>query len=268
MAITSVNDLLSATKFRAVMTKTANRTAVAATPFSVFDLAGAPGAGVLAGTNATVGVVPIDNNVGYPTFPATVSTANGETVHLSRLAFSSNVACRLGLFDRLYVLGALPFNAAVTVTNPPSFAARLPGGSFRNTELWLETVTAFTGNQTVTITYTNEAGVTGRSTTLNLGVAPTVGRCTQIPLAAGDNGIQRIESVTSTVSTAGTFNVMILRPLNADGVRVRSANDGDTFDFLKTGLIQLHEHSALYMMVTPDSTSTGAPSISAEFAVK
>jgi CMP-N-acetylneuraminic acid synthetase len=89
-----------------------------------------------------------------------------------------------------------------------------------------------------------------------------------MPLQAGDNGVQSVQNITSTVSTAGTFNVMILRSLLADGVRVRSTNDGDTFDMARTGLMPIYDNTALYMMVTPDSTNTGLPSVSMEIASK
>lgn len=264
MAILSSADYLAAQRQRAIITKTATRTAVAATPFSVFDVAGVPGAGALAGTNTASGIVPTDNDVGYPTL---LSFDAGATGNVTRLAFSSNIACRLSLYDRLFVAGAYAYNANVTLSNQPSFASRLPNGNFRNTELWVEFVTASTGNSAITITYTNQDGVAGRTTSMTL-PAQTVGRCTQLPFATGDIGIQRIESVTCGTATAGTFNVMILRSLLADGVRVRSNNDGDTFDMSKTGLLPIMDSAALYLMVTPDSTNTGLPSLTMEISSK
>lgn len=264
MAISSVNDLLAAPKQRAVLTKTVARAAVAATPFSLMDIAGSPGAGVLAGTNTASGVKPTDNDAGYPTllpFPA------GTTGAVSRLAFANSVACRLSLYDRLFLAGAYAFNADVTLANQPDFSDRL-NAPFKNTELWVEWVTASTGVPVVTITYTNELGVAGRTTgAVSLGSAQTVGRCTQLPLQAGDMGISKIERVQCATATAGTFNVMVLRSLLADGVRVRSVNDGDTFDFIRTGLVQLlNDSTALYLMCTPDGTSTGNPSMTVEIA--
>lgn len=266
MAITSSADYLAANRQRAVVTKTATRTTVAAVPFSTFDLAGSPGAGVLAGTNATAGVVPTDNDVGYPTLNSFVDGATG---NLTRLAFSSNISCRLSIYDRLYLAGTFAFNAAATLASQPSFASRVPNGSFRNTELWIEWVAASTGNPIITITYTNELGVTGRTTgAVNLGTAQITGRCTQFPLQSGDNGVQRIESVTCTTATVGTFNVMVLRSLLADGLRVALANGGETYDMSKTGLLPVLDSSALYLMVTPDGTNTGLPSFTLEISSK
>jgi len=127
-------------------------------------------------------------------------------------------------------------------------------------QLWLECVTAFTGSQSIAITYTNQSGTTGRSTgTVATGVAPTVGRMFQMPLQAGDTGVQKIESVTSTVATVGTFNVLVMRRLWSG--RVRIANDGDTHGPDKTGLTQIFATSALYPIIATDSTSTGVPEL-------
>ena len=60
MAITTLDGFLAAPMQRITLLKTASRTSVAAIPFSVFDVAGNPGAGVLAGTSTTTGVVPTD----------------------------------------------------------------------------------------------------------------------------------------------------------------------------------------------------------------
>jgi hypothetical protein len=168
------------------------------------------------------------------------------------------------LFDLLWKGGTYSFNSAVTLTAQPSYSSRvIDGTDFTNTELWLETVSAFTGSQSIAVTYTNQSGVTGRTTgTIATGIAPTVGRMLQLPLQAGDTGIQKIESVTGTVSTVGTFNVLVMRRLWSG--RVRAANDGDTHDFLKTGMPQIFDNSALFLAVSTDATLTGVPEIQLE----
>lgn len=254
MAITTLDQLIAAQSQRLQIIKTATRTSVAAIPFSVFDLAGNPGSGTLAGTSTTAGVVPTDATAGCPTINA---FPGGATGYLAGVQFGASVAARLHLFDRLWKGGAYPFNANVTLSAQPSYSSRVPGGTdFNGTEIWLETVTAFTGNQSISVTYTNQGGVTGRTTgTIATGVAPTVGRMLQLPLQAGDTGVQKIESVTSTVSTVGTFNVLVLRRLWTG--RVPVANGGDAHDFAKTGMPEVFADSALVAVVQPDTTSTG-----------
>lgn len=258
MPIISLDQYIAAASQRVGLIKTASRTSVAAIPFSVFDLAGNPGAGTLAGTSTTAGVVPTDATAGFPTINA---FGGGAVGYIGGVTFGSTVASRLRLFDLLWKGGAYAFNAAVALSAQPSYAGRVLGGTdFTNTEIWVETVTAFTGNLSIAVTYTNQAGVTGRTTgTIATGVAPTVGRMLQLPLQAGDTGVQKIESVTSTVATAGTFNVLVMRRL-WEG-RCRLANDGDTHDFLKTGMPQIFADSALFLQVIADSTATGIPEI-------
>lgn len=263
MAITTLDGYIAAPKQNVILRKTATRVSVANSWFSVFDLAGDPGAGTLAGTSTAAGVVPTDATAGCPVINAFGGTATG---YLSRVEFGSSVASRLRLYDMLFKAGAYAFNAATTLSGQPSFSSRVPGGTdFKSLEIWVETVTAFTGNLSIAVTYTNENGTTGHTTgTIATGIAPTVGRMIQLPLAAGDAGVQKIESVTATVATAGTFNILVLRPLWTG--RVIAANMGDLHDMIRVGLPQVWADSAFYALVNADSTSTGIPDLMFEVA--
>lgn len=266
MAIQSPADYVAAAKqLASAGKKTTTRTTVANGWFSMFDIAGSPGAGTLAGVNTANGVVPTDAVAGYAPINAFGGGAQG---YLSKVDFSNTVACRLRIYDRLFVAGAYAFNANTALASQPSFSSRVPGGTdYKNLELWVEQVTVATGNQAVTVTYTNENAVGSRSTgAVGIGAAPTVGRCWQLPFQAGDCGIQKVDNVQGTVATVGTFNVMVLRRLWTG--RVRVANEGDLHAFLQTGLPELFADSALYMMVNADSTSSGLPDIEVEIANK
>lgn len=256
MAITSFDGFIASAKQYLSVAKTAARASVAASWFSVFDLAGKPGAGVLAGTSTAAGVVPTDATAGCPTIDA---FGGGATGYLAQVDFGSSVACRLKLFDLVFKAGAYAFNAAQALSGQPSYLARMPEASYRDTQIWVEAVTAFTGNPTFTITYTNQAGTPGRTATLAAGAALTLGRMMQVPLQAGDTGVQTITNVTCTVATAGTFNVLVTRPLWSG--RCRTANDGDVHDLTKTGMPVVFADSALFLAVAADGTSTGIPEL-------
>lgn len=259
MAITTLDQYIAAASQQVSYLKFGSRTSVAGIPFSVFDLAGNPGGGTLAIGNTANGVVPTDAIVGYP-----IINAINATGYIGGISFGSTVACRMILMDCLFSAGAYAFNANTTLTSQPSFAGRVPGGTdFNNTELWLEAVTAFTGNQSIAVTYTNQAGTAARTTgTIATGVAPIIGRMLQLPLQAGDTGLQKIESVVSSVASVGTFNVHVMRRLWMG--RVRLNNDGDSHDFLKTGMPQIFADSALRLIIMADSTATGIPEFMAE----
>jgi hypothetical protein len=261
MAITTLDQYIAAASQRVSIIKTAAVTSVAANVTQVIQAAGNPGAGTLAGTNTANGVVPTDATAGFPILNA---FGGGATGYITNISFGSTVACRLHLFDCLFKAGAYAFNANVALTAQPSYASRVLGGTdYTNTEIWIEAVTAFTGNQSIAVTYTNQAGTTARTTgTIATGVAPIVGRMLQLPLQAGDTGVQKIESVVSTVSTVGTFNVLVLRRLWSG--RIIAANFGDVHDFLKTGMPIIFADSALMVLSQPDATTTGVFEVVAE----
>lgn len=265
MAITTRDGLIAAQAGaqRMRILKTASRTAVATIPFSVFDLAGDPGAGVLAGTSTAAGVVPTDATAGCPVINA---FGGSNTGYVTRVEASSPVACRLAVYDMLFKAGAYTFNANVTLASQPSFSSRVPGGTdFKGTELWLEAVTAFTGNQSIAVTYTDQDGNTGGTTgTVATGVAPILGRMLKLNLASGDTGLQRVDSVVSSVSTVGTFNVLVLRKL-WEG-RIRVANDQIICGPDLTGMPIVFADSALIAVVFADSTATSLPEIVIDIA--
>jgi hypothetical protein len=258
MAITTLDGLIAATKQRVRYNKTATRTTVANGWFSIIDLAGQPGAGTLAGSSTTAGVVPTDLTNGYPIINPFGAGASG---YLGRVSFGSTVACRIAVFDRLWHGGAYAFNANTAITAPPSYAARVPGANYAGLELWVEQVTAATGNQAVNVTYTNQGGTGTRTTgAVGIGAAPTVGRCWQLPLQAGDSGVQEVDNVQGTVATAGTFNVMVLRRL-AEG-RVPIVNGLDRQSVIDVGaLLQVYADSAFYVLIAADGTSSGLPDV-------
>ena len=256
MTISTFDGYIAAPKQDVPFVKTASRTTIAAALFSLFDLAGNPGAGTLAGSNTANGLVPTDATTGCPPINA---FGGGATGYLTLADYASSVASRIRIFDMLFKAGAYAFNANTTLASQPSYASRVPGGTdFTGTKIFIEAVTAFTGNMSVAVTYTNQAGTAGRTTgTVATGTAPTVGRLIELPLQAGDSGVQKIESVVATVATVGTFNVLVLRYL--DSCRIKIANDGDTKGLDRTGMPQIFADSALYMAISADSTSSGLP---------
>lgn len=264
-ALATFDEYIAAQKEEISFFKTASTTAVAGQPTSIFDLAGNPAAGVLAGANTANGVVPNDATAGFPPISAFVASGQG---WLTRVEYANSVAARHKLYDCLWKGGAYAFNAAQAVT-PPSFASRVPGGTnFKGLEIWIETVTAFTGVPSFNITFTNQDGTAGQTTGVQAAPAALgIKRMFRLPLPAGSNGVQAITNVACTVATVGTFNVLVLRPL-VGPMRVKSANDGDVYGIDKIGLEELYTDSALYTIVYPDSTSTGLPDLVVEVTNK
>lgn len=257
MAWTGMNDLVTAARQRLPWIKTTTRTTVGNTWFTMFDIAGNPGAGVLAGTSTTAGVVPTAATAGMPVINAFGGGAEGR---LTRLWGTNTVVSIIRVYDLLFKAGAYANNANVNLTGQPSFASRLPGGSYAGLEIWAEQVTAATGNQAVNVQYTDAVNGTLRQTgAVGIAAAPTVGRCWQLPLQAGDSSPSLITNVTGTVASAGTFNVLVLRPLGE--IYVSIANGGYLQNFADLGIPQVFADSAFYFLVMPTSTSSGLPNV-------
>jgi hypothetical protein len=267
MAISTFDGFIAAAKQYISLVKVSARTSVATGWFSVFELNGNPGGGVLAGTSTTAGVVPTDATQGTPPIDVFGGSAVG---YLAQVDYGSSVACRMKLFDMLFKAGAYAFTAGTTnLAAQPSYSSRMPGGTdFKDTQIWIEVTTAFlTGTAwQVQITYTNQSGTAGRTSTIlpaTTAANLTLGRMYQIGLQSGDSGVQKIESVIvtngGTAMTAGNFNVLVLRPLWSG--RVKTINDGDVHDLAKTGMPVVYADSALIMAVAADATSTGQPEI-------
>jgi hypothetical protein len=264
-AIATFDEYIAAQKEEITFSKSASTTAIAGQPTSIFDLAGNPAAGTLAGANTANGVVPTDATAGFPLISNFVASGIGS---LTRIEFANTVAARHKFYDCLWKGGAYAFNANVAVT-PPSFSSRVPGGTnFKGLEIWIETVTAFTGTPSFNITFTNQDGTTGQVTGVTAAPAALgLKRMFKLPMPAGSNGVQAITNVACTVATAGTFNVLVLRPL-VGPMRVKVANDGDVYGIDRTGLEQMFQDMALFLIVWPDSTSTGLPDLVVEIVNK
>lgn len=254
MAISTIDGLVGAARQKIPWVKTTARTTVANGWFSLFDVAGNPGAGTIAGLSQTNGALVTDSTAGHPTINA---FGGGATGYLAGVEFANTVASRLRLVDVLARYGTYAFNVSTgALSSQPDISGRLPGGSYVGTEIWYECATAITTNQTVTVTYTNQSGSNGKSTgAVAFGLAPTLGRLIQLPLAAGDTGVQKIESVVSTGATVGTFNVLIVRPLWTG--RIPVANSGDCHSWDRIGFPQVFDTSALQSWVAADSTGSG-----------
>lgn len=253
MTIATLDDYINSAKQGLTYFKQSGATTVFAVPFGMFNIAGNPGAGTLAGTSTTAGVVPDQSTAGCPS----IVTFGATTGYLGQVMYTADQSGTLAFYDLLWKGGAYAFNSNVTLASQPSFSARVPGGTnFGGLQIWLETVTNFTGNQSIAITYTNQAGTAGKTTgTIATGAAPIVNRMFQMPLASGDSGVQKIEVVTSSVATVGTFNVLVLRPLWRG--TLPQANLGDTHGLDKVGLPTIFSGTAFYCIGTWGSTNSG-----------
>ena len=265
MAIATGDAYIASAKQIVPFTKTASTTTIATTRFSVFDKAGNPGAGTLALTTALTGSVEASGTAGYPSL---TTFGGGATGYLSRVAFASSVVGRIELWDRLFGINvSLAALATTTLSGAGSYLGRVPGGtSAVGTRLFAEFTTAAAAASTITVTYTNQAGTAARTTGASASVSGfTVNRLLELPLQAGDSGVNSIQTVVvGGTAGAGAVNIIVLRPLWTG--RINIANGADIHGPDKTGMPVVFATSALYLTTIADSTSSGVPDLNIEIA--
>ncbi len=220
------------------------------------------GTGISTIGNTTSGVVPVAGTiVGGGYFPSIKAFNVGSTGYLTKVTFAPTSVGYYRLYDMLWAIGQLNFNSNITTVSPPSFSSRIPNGDYSGTEIYLEFTSAGTAVQYLNITYTNQDGVASRTTgvyALQSGLPGTAKRVYRIPLSNGDSGVQSIQNITASNASAGTFNIMIVRPLW--GGRCSTAMIGDTHGIEQTGMPIVFETSALFMTVQTDTAIALTPS--------
>jgi hypothetical protein len=125
----------------------------------------------------------------------------------------------LCIADRLSHQGGLVGNVttAKTTNLPTAALTRYTDGE--GVRIGLEIYATIGGTATsVTVSYTNQAGTSGRiSEAVQIGATNfnAASRFIQVPLASGDTGCRSVQSVTvlATTGTAGNFGVTLYRPL-------------------------------------------------------
>ena len=275
MAITSIDTYLAGQRQRIGWYKSASITTVANIPFSLFDQAGNPGAGTLAGTTVASAIIQDDTVAGYNWIQFTTGGS-----YLSKVEFGNTVASRMRIVDVIAKSGAYGFTGQTTIlTSYPSITSRCPDFTTTSSpygtrnEIWVEVVSGFTTGTAwqVQMTYANQSGITATSviSAAQAAAALTKNKLFQMALASGDTGVQKIFSVIvtngGTAMTTGTFNVLLIREIWSSG-RVRVANDGDIHDMLKTGMPLIYNTAALTVWIQTDSTSSGNPELFFELA--
>lgn len=137
----------------------------------------------------------------------------------ARLNPSGVGGCAIMIVDILNMNGGL--NATLTTpqtTNLPTAAlTRYADGEGVHAALIAHAPLGGTAT-TVTVQYTNSAGVGSRVSTATVfggSGQNAIGNLTRIPLQAGDSGMRSVESVTlaGTTGTVGNFGVVLYKPL-------------------------------------------------------
>lgn len=135
---------------------------------------------------------------------------------ISGTTMMANAIGTLVLYDRLLDISGLSGTSTSAQTVGGTLGRYTSG---EGNQIWIEIYTQIgASSTTITASYTDQGGNSG-STTQATAIGNTglreAQRLIQLPLAAGDTGVQAVASVTlaATTGTAGDFGVTIMRPL-------------------------------------------------------
>lgn len=259
MAITSIDGIISGLGNNAqqlVINKASISTQVAGGFTSLWRATGTPAQGAIPATAAIcnkslAGAFGFNNpSVGISSYIARM------------MMLSSNSATDVQLHDRLAHMGGLngTLTTAQTVgvdVSDSSLDSRRGDTTYRDVQWWLEWY-ASTGSTavTATITYTNAAGVSGRTTNVSLAASMAASRMLPI-IGSGGEFIKSIQSVTlsATTATVGSFGVTATRGIC--GLSLALANSGVIGDWAMIGFPKVPDDSCLMLVVIPGTTSSG-----------
>ena len=187
--------------------------------------------------------------------------ASGKTYLASMKAVTSNTgAVSIGLADRLWHNGGIDVTStlAQSITSP-TFPARDIAGSTNGDGVFLAVeVSSATGagTPTITISYTNQSGTSGRTATnIDATVASTAaGYMIRMGLQAGDTGVRSVQSITlSATWTSGTINIVAYRPI----AMLESFGMAGAVDAITSGFPVLFDGSVPYLLLLGAGVSAG-----------
>lgn len=262
MAIANMDQLVAAMTATSAQNIPWNKTSTTSegtgTFFDLCQTTGVPGAMATPDAASSGGTSYTGSAAGGLPFTA---PAVGETTYLQAFTASSSQPGTLYLTDRLWACRGLSgtLGATTTVTGMTNIS-RYSSGIGAEIWYWCITAPSSGGSGTMTVSYTNSAGVSGRSCTITLGAGtppPTTGQCYPGSLQAGDTGVQSIQSVTNTSTSfvGGSHGLFVAkRLLTAPTV---TGLPGVALDGLRTGLQQVETDACLNFLLLCSSTLTG-----------
>ena len=127
-----------------------------------------------------------------------------------------------------------------------------------------------TGGQSFYVTYTNQDGVTGRTsgtvvqnTSAALGAVVTSNTAGTgntplfIPLQEGDTGVRAVESVVMIGADVGLFSIVLVKPLVTVGVQEANVPQEESHVYEKTMLAEIKPDAFLGAVVFPSGSLSG-----------
>ncbi len=255
MAITTVDGALAGMRFPRPFMKTGNTmpTAGGFRAYTPWYVGGSPGVGATpaAGLNGAA----LTASVAGMIERANPSSGNA---HVARWSIAVSQAGVIMLIDRMWANSGLSVTSIVAQNLTPAalpardIAASTNGDGVMAAIEW--SATGGAGTPTVTLSYTNQSGTSGRTATLTGITAPVTGTFEFFTLQGGDTGIQSVQSVTqSATRTSGTMHLILFRLIST--IEINLANTSNALDPLTGSLPRIYNDSVLQVLFVNTSTS-------------
>lgn len=260
MAITSLDGVVAGMQAPRMFYKTGITTAAVGglRGYTMWYGAGNPAASTAAsiGINGQA-VTPALGAVAAGAIPR-INPIGGNFSYLARLGITATTPGTLMLIDRLWHNSGLSVTStAAQAITAATLPARDADGTTNGNDVYAAvewSATGGAGTPTVTLTYTNQAGTTGRTATLAAVTTPPVGTFELFNLAQGDLGVRAPTSfIQSATRTSGTQHLVLYRMLAT--VDVIAANLGNTVDALTSGMPRIYDDSVLQLVWFPSVTT-------------
>lgn len=187
------------------------------------------------------------------------AAAVGNTTYLSRLALLSSVSINLFFYDLLWGVSGLSSGGG-TQTISWGSGAGLParaGSPGVAAELWVFNSASWPSvTITLTVSYTNQSGVSGRSATATFYSTRPAWNASPMVLQSGDTGVQSIQSVSQSANS-GSTNYVLLLMNRITHVYLPTANVGGLSDFAGTGLPIVSDAAVPFIVANAASSASG-----------
>jgi hypothetical protein len=254
MAITTLDGALAGMRPDEFIYKVGTAPEAIGIPHSHWYATGRPGAG--SAPSPGINGAAVTGNAVAGQIPRT--NPGSGNAHLGRLALTGSLASTLLLCDRLWHNSGLSITStSAQAITPATLPARDRDGSTNGVGVMaaLEwSAAGGAGTPTVTLTYTDESGNTGVTTTFTGVTTPNLGTFFIWPLAAGDTGVRAVTSYQQSATwTSGTAHIILFRVLAVIGNPV--ANVANAVDALTSGLPRIYDNSVPFLVYIPSSTT-------------
>jgi hypothetical protein len=217
------------------------------------------------------------------TLPSANNISSNETLHLTHAlgTLNTNAADRRGTFVLVDLQGywaniSLATTSVQNLTGTPGSDLRYANGA--GCRLYMVNRNNQTGSATdITLSYTNQAGTTGRTLPYNVGTlasATNIAGCVShsggivdqprltnyLPFSGSDTGVANVASVTMTVAATGVAALCLARPIALFPLTLRGTGIETNFITQLTSLPEVKKDACLILLYSQVSATTAVTS--------